>query len=177
MNTIWEILSSIWANLTFFRIVESWAQGVRFRRGKPEPKPLPAGIWFHWPTVDRIEVVPVKERFIDLPVQSATTADGVEVTFSANIGYQIVDGVLAVCEVHDLEDAMSRIAMGHLHCRIHDCALAELTGKLSHLEKSLEGTLTTRVKKWGVLIVDVGITDMVKTGWTVGQLRIFGETP
>lgn len=176
MNTIWEVLSSIWQNLVFFKIVESWQHGVRFRRGKPEMKPLPAGIWFHWPTVDRIEPVPIKQRFIDLPVQSATTADGIEVTFSANIGYQIFDGVLAVCEVHDLEDAMSRIAMGHLHWRVHKATLAILMAELTELERSLEGTLTTRVKKWGCEITDVKFTDVVRTGWKAGQIRIYGAT-
>lgn len=175
MMGFFEFLGRIWANVVCCRIIENWQQGVRFRRGKPEPKPLPAGIWFHWPTIDRIEPVPCKERFIDLPVQSATTKDGRNVTFSVNVGYSIFNGVLACTEVHDLEDAMSRIAMGHLHRRIHEWDLAQLMEQLAKLEQSLEGTLTTRVKRWGCQVDDVGITDMVETGLLAGQLRLYKD--
>lgn len=173
MGGLLDFLRSIWDSIVICRIVENWSHGVRFRRGVPEAKPLTAGVWFHWPHIDRIAIVPIKERFVDLPVQSATTADGFEVTFSANIGYSIFDGVLACTEVHDLEDAMSRIAMGHLHRRIHEWKLAQLMEDLAKLEKSLEGTLTTRVKRWGCQIDDVGITDMVRTGLRCGQVRVY----
>ena len=157
-----DLLALIWDRVTFAKVVESWERGVRFRRGTPEPAPLEAGLWWHWPLVDRIEVIPWRERFIDLPVQSITTADGLEVALSANIGYEITDAVKAYTEVHDYEESLARLAAGHLHRKIHEWTYHELVGAIGKLEKSLEGTLSTRSRPWGITIRDVGITDLVK---------------
>ena len=167
--TFLDWLTALWDRVTFACIIESWEQGVRFRRGKPEDAPLPAGLWFHWPFVDRIEVLPIMARYIDLPTQSVTTADDQTVTFSANICYEIENAVLAYTEIHDLEDYMARASMGHLHGKIHEWSLADLMAHLKDLEKSLEGTLQTRVKRAGIKVLDVKLTDMVKSR----QFRLF----
>lgn len=160
--TFIDWLLSIWKEIVPVVVVESWEAGVRFRRGRPEAEPLSAGIWWFIPFLDRIEILPCRARFIDLPVQSVTTADGIEVALSANIGYEIVDAVKAYTEVHDYEESLGRLAAGHLHRRIHEWTYAELVAGLKALEKSLEGTLTTRAKHWGIVILDVGITDLVR---------------
>ena len=160
--TFVDWLLAVWKELCFIVVVESWERGVRFRRGIPEATQLTAGVWLFWPFVDRIELLPVVERFIDLPMQRITTADGVEVALSANIGYEITDAVKAYTEVHDYEVSLARLAAGHLHAKIHGWTYEELVEGLGKLEKSLEGTLTTRAKPWGIVIRDVGITDMVR---------------
>jgi regulator of protease activity HflC (stomatin/prohibitin superfamily) len=160
--TFIDWLLSIWKEIVPVAVVESWERGCRFRRGVPEPTELGPGIWFFVPFFDRIEIIPTKARFIDLPVQSIATADGVEIALSANIGYEITDAVKAYTEVHDYEESLARLAAGHLHRRIHEQTHAELVANLGKLEKSLEGTLTTRAKKWGIVIQDVGVTDLVK---------------
>jgi regulator of protease activity HflC (stomatin/prohibitin superfamily) len=162
MTGFLDFLVTIWDRVVFARVVESWERGVRFRRGKPETKQLGAGVWFQWPLIDRIEVIPVMPRYIDLPTQSVTTSDNETVTFSANICYEIDNAVLAYTEVHDLEDFMSRASMGHLHGKIHEWNLGELMAHLKELEKSLEGMLGTRVKRWGIRVLDVKLTDMVR---------------
>ena len=157
-----DFLLSIWREIIPARVVESWERAVRFRRGIPESAHVGPGLVWFWPFLDRVEIIPTKERFIDLPVQSITTADGVEVALSANVGYEIVDAVKAYTEVHDYEESLGRLAAGHLHRRIHEWQYAELVAGLGKLEKSLEGTLTTRAKPWGIVIRDVGITDLVR---------------
>jgi regulator of protease activity HflC (stomatin/prohibitin superfamily) len=161
--SFFEILLAIWDRVKWFAIVESWEQGVRFRRGVPEPEPLGAGIWFHWPTLDRIQIDSVQQQYLDLPMQSVTTKDGATVSFSANVCFSISNLVLAYCEVHDLTDFMTRAAMGHLHGKIHGWSYDELMAELKELEQSLESTLQTKTKKFGVKIVDVKLTDMAKT--------------
>lgn len=160
--TFVDWLVTLWKEVCFVVVVESWEQGVRFRRGVPEGASLGAGVWFFWPFLDRIEVIPRQMRFIDLPIQRITTRDGVEIALSANIGYEIADAVKAYTEVHDYEESLARLAAGHLHRRVHGWSYAELVENLGKLETSLEGTLTTRSRPWGIVIQVVGITDMVK---------------
>ena len=160
--TFIDWLLSIWKEIVPVVICESWEQGVRFRRGVPEPEPLGPGVWFFIPFLDRIEVIPRQLRFIDLPIQRITTRDGVEIALSANIGYEIANAVMAYTEVHDYEESLARLAAGHLHTRVHAWTYPELVENLGKLEKSLEGTLETRSKRWGIVIQVVGITDMVR---------------
>jgi regulator of protease activity HflC (stomatin/prohibitin superfamily) len=160
--TLVDWLLALWKEVCFVVVIESWESGCRFRRGKPEEKPLGAGIWFFWPFLDRIEVIPRQLRFIDLPMQRITTSDGLEIALSTNIGYEITDAVKAYTEVHDYEESLARLAAGHLHKKVHAWTYAELVANLGDLEKSLEGTLTTRSKRWGIVIQVVGITDMVR---------------
>ncbi len=163
MTGFFDWIMAIWEDFKFFRLIEVWQGGCRFRRGVPESKPLGAGVWFYWPIIDRIEVIAIRPSYLDLPTQSVTTADGRTVTFSANVCYEISNAVLAYTEVHDLEHFIIRAAMGHLHGKIHDWTHADLMAHLKDLEKSLESTLETRTKKWGVRILDVKLTDMVQT--------------
>jgi regulator of protease activity HflC (stomatin/prohibitin superfamily) len=160
--TFIDWLVSVWREICFVVVIESWESGCRFRRGRPESRPLGAGVWFFWPFLDRIEVIPRQLRFIDLPIQRITTQDGVEIALSANIGYEIADAVKAYTEVHDYEESLARLAAGHLHKRVHAWTYTELVENLGELEKSLERTLETRSKRWGIVIQVVGITDMVK---------------
>ena len=145
------------------QIIESWEQGIRFRNGVPDPRPLGAGWWCIVPVLWRVEVIPVMPRYIDLPTQSVTTADAVELTFSANICYEIVDAVAAYTSIHDYEDYMSRLAMGHLHEKVSEWKYAELMADRKKLQKSCASTLSTRAEKAGIKINDVKLTDMVKS--------------
>jgi regulator of protease activity HflC (stomatin/prohibitin superfamily) len=160
--TFVDWIVSLWKEVCFAVVVESWEQGVRFRRGVPQAKALGAGVWFFVPFFHRIEVIPIQLRFIDLPIQRITTKDGIEIALSANIGYAINDAVLAYVEVHDYEESLARLAAGHLHRRVHAWTYPELVENLGKLEESLEGTLTTRSKRWGIEIRVVGVTDMVR---------------
>jgi regulator of protease activity HflC (stomatin/prohibitin superfamily) len=132
--TFIDWLLTIWKEIVPIVVCESWEQGVRFRRGIPEEKALGPGIWFFIPFFDRIEIIPIQLRFIDLPIQ----------------------------QVHDYEESLARLAAGHLHRRVHAWTYPELVENLGKLEESLEGTLTTRSKRWGIEIRVVGITDMVR---------------
>jgi regulator of protease activity HflC (stomatin/prohibitin superfamily) len=166
-----DVLTRIWDWLVEkspLQMIESWEQGVRFRNGVPDEKPLGAGWWFIVPFFWRIENLPVMPRYIDLPTQSCTTAahDGTastELTFSANICYEIANAVLAYTTIHDYEDYMSRLAMGHLHERVSEWTYAEIMADRKKLQRSCRETLSTRAEKAGIRILDVKLTDMVRT--------------
>jgi regulator of protease activity HflC (stomatin/prohibitin superfamily) len=160
--TFIDWLLTIWKEVVPVVVIENWEAGCRFRRGVPEARQLGPGIWWFVPFFDRIEILPRQMRFIDLPIQRITTKDGVEIALSANIGYEIADAVKAYTEVHDYEESLGRLAAGHLHRRVHGWTYPELVENLGKLETSLEGTLTTRSKAWGIVIQVVGITDMVR---------------
>lgn len=121
--------------------------------------------------IEELHEESVVEQVFNLPTQSVTTKDDVTVTFSVNVTFQITDVLLNLTKVNHFDASLEGAAMVHLAQRIRSWSWAELVADQKVLEKSLKDTLTTRVKKWGVEIVDVGITDLVK-----GKVyRFFGD--
>ena len=143
-----------------FVIVKSFQEGVRWKWFGRHPSAIKPGlrlkVWF-FHTVDIYDVV---DDVLDLPTQSVITKDGRLVCFSVNIGYRISDVVAHGCNVMDFHQSTAGLAMTHLSQRVRSMTFEELTAEdaLKKLETSLEGTLTTRMKRWGTEIFSVGFT-------------------
>lgn len=152
------------------RIIRSYQRGVKFKKGIVQPEQLEPGIRWGWPFVDSIEVVSIVEDVIDLPTQSITTSDGKTVSFSANISYEVVDLVAYFTNVQDFSESLPRVAAGHLAKQVREWSWDELHKGQKKLEESLKGTLTTRVKGWGVRVIECRLTDCV----VAKQYRIYG---
>ena len=140
-------------------IVKSFQQGIRFRNGR-DVALLRPGVYFAWWWFEEIEAVNVVPRVINLPSQTITTKDGKTVTFSANVEFHIENARAYYCAVYDADHSLRNAAMGHLARKIREWTLDELQTHQSDLERSLERTLTTYVKDWGVVIRDVRLTDL-----------------
>lgn len=167
-----ELILALWDEFRPLFMVRSYQEGVRWTFGR-NPKLLGPGLHFRIPIIQELEIISVVDDYLAFPVQSVITRDGELVCFDAMIGYRIDDAVKHFCEVVDFRDATQELAMAHLAQRVRDWTYEELTaeGGLKSLEKSLEGTLTTRVKGWGTRIIDVGFTNFAKVPY---QFRLFG---
>lgn len=175
MTWIDAIVSNLLAVVKFitpFRIIRQYERGVVFRLGLLH-RTMEPGLHWHWPfRIEEVEELSVSEQTKNLLSQSVTTSDGVAVTFSVNIVYDIVDAAKTFTEVQDFEESLEGAAMIHLARRIRSWTWDELLSNQKDLEDSLEGTLTTRVKKWGARIITVGITDLTRAK----PFRIFGDS-
>lgn len=174
-STLVEIILNNLASLLPFLIVRSYQRGVRWKLGRNPKELLPGLRWKLW-FYHQVELFDVPDEVLDLPVQSVVTKDEKLVCFSVNIGFRIVDVVSHACNVHDFLDSTAGIAMTHLAKRVREKTLSELVSDLKDLEKSLEGTLTTRMKHWGTEVFSVGFTNFAEVP---RQMRIFlgGEHP
>lgn len=159
VRLIAEKIYEIWP----FRIVRVYQRGVRFWLGRVVGEQLGPGLYSFLPFFGSIEMVDVVEDVVDLPTQSVTTNDGKGVTFSANVCYEITDAVLHWTAVQDFHDNMSRAACSHLAVRVREQSYADLSSAEGQkkLEASLKGTLTTKVRPWGVQVLSVNLTDLV----------------
>ena len=132
---------------------------------------LAPGLHFLWWFFDELMDCSVVEQTKDLLFQSITTSDGRQVSFSVNITYEITDAMLNLTAVHNFESSLEAAARIHLARKLRDRTWDALYADQKAIEASLEGTLTTKVKPWGVTITDVGITDFVQAK----QLRLLGD--
>lgn len=134
---------------------------------------LPPGLWFRLPWIWPIEVVHVVSQVVNLPTQTVTTADGKTLSFSANVEYEIEDATASWTRVQNVSDSVAFLCMSGLARKIRSCTLQESVDGARELERSLERSLSTRLRDWGVRVTDVGLTDMVQTR----ALRLYGDPP
>ena len=160
-----EILSPV-------RIIMAYERGVVFRLGVPH-RVMEAGL--HWMIPCKVEIlhrVTISEETCDLLVQSITTADDIPVTFSVNLVFRVVEPTLYLVAVYDFNKSIEAFARQHLNARARMRTWEQLRTEQKELERSLEGTLSTRLQKWGAAIVSVGFTDCSRAK----AFRLFGET-
>lgn len=172
MSWIEALVANFKALLDFiapFRIIKVYERGVVLRLGMPHRVMEPGFRWL-WPcNIETVNEVVVVEQTMDLMVQSITTTDDVSVTFSVNLVYCVSDPIAHHTAVTDFERSAEAYARIHLSQRARDKTWQELLTDQKKLESSLEGTLSTRLAKWGAEVISVGFTDITKAR----PLRLF----
>ncbi|HVM73413.1 MAG TPA: SPFH domain-containing protein [Candidatus Paceibacterota bacterium] len=171
-ETFVEMLLNNMMTLLPFVIIMSYEGGVRWTLGR-NPRELKPGFHWKWWFFHQIERMSVVDQVIELQIQSVITQDGELVCFSVNIGFHIVDVVAHFCGVQDFIESTRALAMTHLAKEVRKKPYQDLVTDLSKLERSLQGTLTTRLKDWGTEIFSVGFTNFAKVPL---QVRIFGDS-
>jgi len=170
-STLIEMILQNLMSLFPFVVVKSYQEGIRWTLGR-NPKALkPGPHWKIW-IFHSVAVYDCCDDTINLPVQSVITKDEKLLCFSVNIGFRIVDVVAHGTQVQDFTESTSGLAMTHLAQRVREKELKDLVaeGGLRDLEKSLEGTITTRMKRWGTEVFSVGFTNFAEVP---RQMRIF----
>lgn len=171
LGNIIDILANNLLAMMPFVIVKSFQKGVRWTLGS-NPKELQPG--FHWRIYffHEVDMVPVCENVIHLPGQTITTKDGKVVYFSTSIAYIVNDAVAHYCNVVDFKESTITLAMRHLSARVRKLTHDEIVADIQKLEDSLANTLTTRLKKWGTEVIDVGFMDLAEVKQ---RIRLFGD--
>lgn len=153
-----------------FRIVHSYQQGVRFWLGRDVAE-LQPGFYMVCPFLGSIEMVDVAQDVINLPVNSVTTQDGRSISFSANIVFEIASARKKYVKVQDFATSLDALASGHLAACVRGQLWETLSAEQDSLEAEIKKRLQKAVRKWGVSIVAVHLTDMVEAR----QYRLFGD--
>lgn len=122
---------------------------------------MTGGHWFV-PGLQYIEEHVVVYQELDCQVQSVETKDGESVTFSANIGYAVVDLVKARTNVHDHETTLERALRGHLAAAIADVDFAMSKRDRKKLCTAAKAALKAEATEWGIDVQQVRLTDFVK---------------
>lgn len=174
LSALFDKLGQFWP----FERIEPWERGlmktywprdwtlhrswplVRKREAHTTITPLADGVYFVFWYFQEIEKESVTPQVMDLLTQTVTTRDGREVSFSVNIEYEIENVSDNLLKVHAFAASLEAACRIHLARRVRKLTLAELIEKQDWLEERLAETLTTRARKWGTRINEVGFTDL-----------------
>lgn len=173
MGGFLELLAQYIMDLLPWRVVHDYEWGVRSPLGRRPEKPLSTGLHVFVPGYHTYYDVPRRPQVVPLRTQSMMTRNGVSVVFSGTIVIEITDAIAMIFEVHDFKDAVLDFAMTHLGERVHELDLKDGEAvDLKALERSLKGTLETRLRDWGAKVHKVGFSDFVPTQH---QVRLFQD--
>jgi regulator of protease activity HflC (stomatin/prohibitin superfamily) len=146
-----------------FRIVREYQKIVLFRLGRvPEgPKGTRGpGVVFLIPFVDRAIIVDLRERYLEIPNQTAITKDNAGIQIDFIIFYRVADAVQTVLNVQNFAGAAQNIAATTLRSVVGDMPLDDVLSKRDQMNALLRTRLDEVTERWGVKITNVEVREI-----------------
>lgn len=164
-----ELLSAVMSLFPRLVIIRSTHAGVKFRHGKHILK-LGPGITVYWPLVTEIEILPVKRQTKKLDPQYLTTQDGISVGIRGLVVYEVSCPVDLLTRCWDYDETIDDLAQAAIRDTVQGKEWEHLD---DNLEEKLLWRLTADLCGFGVNVVRVTVTDLVK----VRPWAILGPPP
>jgi regulator of protease activity HflC (stomatin/prohibitin superfamily) len=154
------VLFVIWILFTTFRIVADYKRLVILFLGRYAGTRGP-GITLVIPFLESATAVDLREKFLDIPSQTAITKDNANIDIDFLVYYRIVDPQLAVLKVENVEKASVLIATTTLRAVIGDIELDDVLSKRESINDTLRTKLDESTERWGMKITSVEIREIV----------------
>jgi len=148
-------------SLTAFsvKIVREYQRIVLFRLGRSLGIKGP-GLVFINPLTDRTSLVDLRERFLEIPHQTAITQDNASISIDFIIFYKVVDPAMSVLEVQNFAAAAQNVAATTLRSVVGDMLLDDVLSKREEMNASLRMRLDDVTERWGVRVTTVEVREV-----------------
>ena len=141
------------------RIVREYQRVVLFRLGRSMGLKGP-GLVFINPITDRTSLVDLRERFLEIPQQTAITQDNASISIDFIIFYKVMDPAMSVLEVQNFAAAAQNVAATTLRSVVGDMALDDVLSKREEMNASLRIRLDDVTERWGVRVTTVEVREV-----------------
>ncbi len=118
------------------------------------------GIVIVIPLLETAVKVDMRERFLDIPAQTAITQDNAPIAIDFLVYYRITDPKRAVLEVDNVVSASLNIATTTLRAVIGDIELDVVLSKREQINDTLRVKLDEITERWGLKITSVEIREI-----------------
>lgn len=141
------------------KIVDEYKRLVVLRLGKYQGTRGP-GIVLLIPFLETATYVDLRERYLDVPAQTAITRDNASILIDFLVYYKITDPMLSVLKVDDVESASTQIATTTLRAVIGDIELDGVLSKREQINDILRVKLDEATERWGLKVTTVEIREI-----------------
>ncbi|MEM6526761.1 MAG: SPFH domain-containing protein [Chloroflexota bacterium] len=141
------------------KIITEYERLVVFTLGRYSGTRGP-GFVFVIPGIEKAVRVDQRERFLDIPPQTAITLDNAPIAVDFLVYYRIVDPKLSVLKVDNVVQASTSIAMTTLRAVIGDIELDNVLSKREQINGTLRVKLDEITDRWGLKITSVEIKEI-----------------
>jgi regulator of protease activity HflC (stomatin/prohibitin superfamily) len=156
---IFLILFVFYLLLRLIRIVSEYERLVILALGRYAGTRGP-GIVFVIPFLEYAIKVDMREKFLDIPSQTAITQDNAPIAIDFLVYYRVVDPKLSVIAVDDVVAASTNIATTTLRAVIGDISLDDVLSKREQINDTLRVKLDEVTERWGLKITSVEIREI-----------------
>jgi hypothetical protein len=118
------------------KIVREYQRVVLFRLGRAVGARGP-GFTVINPVIDRVSWVDLRERYLEIPHQTAITRDNAPIVIDFIIFYKVLDPVASVLAVQDFKGAALNIASTTLRSVVGDMSLDDVLSKREDMNRVL----------------------------------------
>ncbi len=153
------IVLIFWLLVRIVRIVPQYERLVILALGKYSATRGP-GLIFVIPLLERATKVDLRERFLDIPAQTAITKDNAPISIDFLVYYRVIDPKLSVLEVDNVVSASLNIATTTLRAVIGDISLDDVLSKREQINDTLRVKLDEVTERWGLKITSVEIREI-----------------
>jgi regulator of protease activity HflC (stomatin/prohibitin superfamily) len=141
------------------KIAREYQRVVLLRLGKSTGIRGP-GVVFINPLTDRTSLVDLRERFLEIPEQTAITQDNASISIDFIIFYKVVDPAMSVLKVQNFAAAAQNVAATTLRSVVGDMPLDDVLSKREEMNASLRIRLDDVTERWGVKVTTVEVREV-----------------
>jgi len=141
------------------KIIREYQRIVLFRLGRSVGARGP-GLTLINPFIDRVNWVDLRERYLEIPHQTAITRDNASISIDFIIFYKVVDPVTSVLQVQDFRGAALNIAATTLRSVVGDMNLDDVLSKREEMNGLLRSKLDEVTERWGVKVTNVEVREI-----------------
>lgn len=145
------------------KIVREYQRIVLLRLGRAIGTRGP-GLVLVNPVTDRVSWVDLRERFLEIPSQTAITQDNASISIDFIIFYKVVDPAMSVLQVQNFAAAAQNVAATTLRSVVGDMALDDVLSKREEMNASLRIRLDEVTERWGVKVTTVEVREVNPPG-------------
>lgn len=142
-----------------FRIVDETKRLVIRRLGTYAGTRGP-GVTLVLPFLESATSVDMREKFLDIPAQTAITKDNASILIDFLVYYRITEPSLSVLKVDNVERASANIATTTLRAVIGDIELDGVLSKREQINDILRVKLDEATERWGLKVTAVEIREI-----------------
>ncbi|NWG18160.1 MAG: SPFH/Band 7/PHB domain protein [Chloroflexi bacterium] len=118
------------------------------------------GIVLIIPVIEQARKVDIRERFLDIPSQTAITKDNAPIAIDFLVYYRVIDPKRAVLQVDNVVSAAVNIATTTLRAVIGDISLDDVLAKREQINDTLRVKLDEITERWGMKVTTVEIREI-----------------
>src|SRR5579864_7476367 len=141
------------------KIIREYQRIVLFRLGRAVGTRGPGLVLIN-PVTDRTTWVDLRERFLEIPHQTAITKDNASISIDFIIFYKVVDPEMSVLRVQNFASAALNVAATTLRRVVGDMPLDDVLSKREDMNAALRVRLDEVTERWGVKVTTVEVREV-----------------
>jgi regulator of protease activity HflC (stomatin/prohibitin superfamily) len=145
----------------FFSVVPEYRRLVHFRWGKYVGVKGPGFVIPLWPIIDSVQVVDLREIYLDVEPQTCITKDNAPVSVDMLVYMRVVNPEQTILKVFNFIGAARGMAVTTLRAVVGDIVLDDVLAKRDQINQIMQAKLDEVTDRWGVKVTAVEIREIL----------------